>query len=505
MASFDVWKESWIPLRFDDGTRREVGLGEALALAHKAIEIDEPVPTLAFGLYRLLVALVMDIQRFSDQDDLLDALEDEAFDQSLVDAYHREHAERFDLFHATTPFLQTAVSEAEKKKPSPVAGLLQHIPSGTGATHFSHALAESHAWSPALCARALTAIAPFMTAGGAGYSPSINGAPPWYVLPKGKSLRETLLLNCWAEQDTPPYQGLGVPSWRRAAPIKPKEEQKRYSLLEGLTWQPRLICLMPGEPGICTYTGQECPNLVRDMVFTFGLKTGDPDNWQDPNVAYTLDDKNKRFKVMPREGYQAWRNLAVFALAQKSNATAMRPMVMHQLHKLSQSRRELRQVELECYGMRTDNMKIFEWHCETLKVESKVFTLPNGYSEVQRAIGKVEQYDKLLRNCIQQAYRKYLSPPSRELWERVRVPFLQTFLLQLGKTSEGDLEAMDRVQGEWDRTVERLTERVLESYLQRLGQRPEAQLIAANVRKYYRGTVRKWRGGSDHKKGAKSA
>lgn len=502
MTSFDVWTEPWVPLRFQDGSRREVGLGEALVSAHLATEIDEPVPTLAFGLYRLLVALTMDLHRFEDREELLDALELTSFDPTVIGKYHREHSDRFDLFHPKRPFLQTAASAEEQKKRSAVAGLLQHVPSGTGATHFAHGLAENHAWSPAVCARALTAVAPFMTAGGAGYSPSINGAPPWYVLPKGKTLRETLLYNCWAEQGTPPYTGLGLPAWRQAAPITPKEERKRYSLMEGLTWQPRLICLIPGEAGTCTYTGEACPQLVREMVFTFGLKTGDPDNWQDPNVAYTFDEKKGRSKVMPREGYQAWRNLAVFALAQQSNTEAKRPMVMQQLRQLSQDRSELRRMELECYGMRTDNMKIFEWHCETLKIDANVFTLPNGYSEVQRAISTVERYDKLLRNCINKAYKKYLPAPSQLLWEEVRVPFLKQFLPLLGQTTEGDLRAVDTLQNDWEGIVERQTSGVLESYLSRLGQRPEAQILAADIRKYYRGTLRKWSGASDNKKGA---
>lgn len=493
MASFNVWKEGWIPLRFADGSRREVGIGEVLEKAHLATEIDEPVPTLAYGMYRLLIALVMDLHRFERISQLHDALEKGSFEMAEVEEYHRDNADRFNLFDERFPFLQTAVPASERKKASSVAALLQHIPSGTGATHFVHGLAGEQAWAPAVCARALTAIAPFMTAGGAGYSPSINGAPPWYVLLRGRDLRQTLLLNCWHRRDSPPYKGLGSPAWRETVAITPKDERKTYTLLEGLTWQPRLVSLVPGPGGVCNYSGHESPVLIREMVFTFGLKTGDPEAWRDPHVAYRPDEKKGLAKVMPREGHQAWRNLSAFALARhRDDNASTRPMVLSQLARLLDEGYETGDLELECYGMRTDNMKIFEWHCEGLKVGKGVFTHPNAEAEVGKAMDTVDRYDRLLRNSLKLAYKKYLDPPTRELWEKVRGPFQRQFLHDLGATRHGALEDLNKLQESWEQIVRRDTEAILDSYLDRLGQRPEALLVAAETRKYFLGALRKW-------------
>src|SRR5207244_1069096 len=145
-----------------------------------------PLPTVEFGLYRLLVTLVLDIFELQSADNLeslLDAGSFDAFDAVRIDAYFDSLKERFDLFHAKYPFLQTPGMTSEK--PKPLAALLQPLPSGTNANHFHHGNESAFAACPAAAARLLTTIAPFMTAGGAGLSPSLNGAPPWYALARG--------------------------------------------------------------------------------------------------------------------------------------------------------------------------------------------------------------------------------------------------------------------------------------------------------------------------------
>ena len=238
MATFDLVLQRWILVMDGNGKAHQAGLKELLLKAHTLREIRDPLPTVEFGLYRLLTALVMDAFGLSHSAQLENLLEKGHFDAAKVETYFEAYGDRFDLFDATHPFLQTAEMTSEADKP--LAGLLHPVPSGTNALHFHHALEKNFAVCPAAAARLLCTIAPFMTAGGAGLSPSVNGAPPWYVLINGQTLFETICLNCCT---VPLPQGNdGVPAWRAKGRLE-AGKRNTAKLLEGLTWQPRRILL----------------------------------------------------------------------------------------------------------------------------------------------------------------------------------------------------------------------------------------------------------------------
>ncbi len=87
---------------------------------------------------------------------------------------------RFDLFDPERPFLQTPPQAGDTDKAKSVVELFYHLPTGTNVIHFFH-MEEAEQAVAAAVARALCSDRTFMTSGGAGYSPSINGTPPWYV------------------------------------------------------------------------------------------------------------------------------------------------------------------------------------------------------------------------------------------------------------------------------------------------------------------------------------
>ena len=487
MMSFNLWTERWVPVLFENGDRREVGLRELLQRAHEMVEIDDPLPTVCYGLYRMLVALVMDIHQFEELDQLADALEKGRFEAENLGTYEDEFGKLFDLFDEKRPFFQTALPADHSEKLKPVAALFQHVPSGTGATHFAHGNADEHAWSPQVCARALTTIAPFMTAGGAGYSPSINGAPPWYLLLKGKNLFETLLLNCWGEPSDGVYGELGKPAWREEKPVEPKVERHSYTLLEGLTWQPRIVQLQPGSGGICTSSGEPSEILVRDMYFTFGWKVGSPDNWTDPHVAYVVDEKRGRLKVMPREGRDPWRHFSAFTLAER------RPKTLAQLEQLQDELPTLEDVRLECLGMRTDNAKIFEWRRETLRLSKGVFRHPEAEMMVEQGLEYVDEYGGLLRNCLKTAFEHHRPDALNLFYESLRTPFLSDYLGRLSESREAS--ELQQLRFDWRDRVKRESTAVFKAELDKLGLRGEVLVkrLADAKMKYY-GTLKKWMG-----------
>ncbi|MGH7441487.1 MAG: type I-E CRISPR-associated protein Cse1/CasA, partial [bacterium] len=58
--SFDVVTEPWIPVVRHDHSSVELGIRACLEQAHQFQEIHHDSPLVEFGLYRLLVAFVLD-------------------------------------------------------------------------------------------------------------------------------------------------------------------------------------------------------------------------------------------------------------------------------------------------------------------------------------------------------------------------------------------------------------------------------------------------------------
>lgn len=478
MASFDLRHEPWIPVVYHDGGREELGLRELLARAPTIREISDPIPTAEFGLYRLLVALVMDIFTLRDTEDLAEVLETGAFNAVTVDAYFAKWSDRFDLFHPTYPFYQSAGMSGEEEKP--FALVLPSIPSGTNVNHFHHHPEGNFGVSPAVAARILTTIPTFMIAGGPGYSPSINSAPPWYVLVRGKSLFETLCLNCCVTLHPNP-SGDAPPCWCWNAPV----EYKKYtetSLLQALTWQPRRLRLIPGEEGECALTGWRSPVIVCRMNFLPGASYGF--RWHDPNVAY------KRSKtvtsISPTEGRELWRDTGPLALLRENEYESQigkirfeRPQIINQFQLLhdQQILSQDAQIELRIFGMRTDSAKVFEWQCEQLILPVSLIREGINCGEAQRAMESADSISNALKEAIKMAYPRdgkgnkaafssIITDAQRDYWATLRVDFY-SLLLDLAALPTGDARdvPLSACRKYWHTRLQKVGSMILEDAL----------------------------------------
>jgi CRISPR system Cascade subunit CasA len=452
-----------------------VSLHEALVRAHEFQEVQHELPTVEFGLYRLLVALAGDIF-FVEPDEPLNTprlgrvLAQGRFDEARIAAYFERYANRFDLFHETCPFLQIGGLQDKEK---PIANLLHPLPSGTNVTHFHHALENNLAVSPEAAFGLLTTIAPWMTAGGAGLSPSINGAPPVYALVKGNNLFETSVLNLCAM----PLQYASDedrPAWRWTREVGGERAEAGY--LESLTWMPRRIRLTPGEGGLCTLTGRDSAILVRTMKFVAGDSTRFA--WQDPNAAYRLSDKGATILRM-REGRALWRDTAPLALLKEKDQVAERPRVVDQFADLVESSviGQGTPLRLELYGLRTDlKMKVFEWQCErlTLPVPLVMDTSSEaGFGlEVQDWMSQANSVAYELRQAVKhlyprggqgnkRAFETRIAYIERRYWESLR-PTFNDLLDGLAHLEANTAMHRQPLRAAWRKAVEKAARSVFE-------------------------------------------
>ena len=223
------------------------------------------------------------------------------------------------------------------------------------------------------------------------------------------------------------------------------------------------------------------------MYFTFGWKVGSPDNWTDPHVAYVVDEKRGRLKVMPREGRDPWRHFSAFTLAER------RPKTLAQLEQLQDELPTLEDVRLECLGMRTDNAKIFEWRRETLRLSKGVFRHPEAEMMVEQGLEYVDEYGGLLRNCLKTAFEHHRPDALNLFYESLRTPFLSDYLGRLSESREAS--ELQQLRFDWRDRVKRESTAVFKAELDKLGLRGEVLVkrLADAKMKYY-GTLKKWMG-----------
>lgn len=459
--SFNVLTEPWIPVIRSDGSRDELGIVPCLEQAQNLREIRDPAPIVEFGLHRLLVVFMLDAlmhvnRRPEGLLDVKDLLREGRFDPGMIEAYVERCGDVFDLFHPERPFLQTKM---DKAKPKPLAGMFPAVPSGTNAVHWHHVLEVSTRVSAQEAARLLTTIAPFMTSGGAGLSPSINGAPAVYALPMGKNLFDTILLNTplRTNQDS----GDGAVAWRSTR--MPGQERTQATTVESLTWRPRRIHLVPeiGDGSI----------HVREMKFDKGDSTRL--RWVDASIAYRYS-KEKFTPIRMRENRPIWRDAGALLLLgeaehgrRETRVSSRRPDVVEHAFALTEANDAL---VVNVYGMRTDmKMKVFEWSKSALCVPSRLGRSTRLGSVVQSELDRAEQAAYWLRNCVKILYPREGAGNKRPLgtiadrcertyWQRLESHFqpLMNAFAALDEDAPDDPALIAATAQDWCQTIRRL-------------------------------------------------
>lgn len=459
--SFNVLTEPWLPVITHQRDLREVGIQECLEHAHELKEIRAQSPIVEFGLYRVLTAFVLDAlisvgQRPEISLDLKKLLQGGRFDMDMIGKYVDLCGDVFDLFHPEHPFLQTKM---EDESPKALAGMFPAVPSGTNANLWHHGHEEEFSVSSPDAARLLTTIAPFMTSGGAGLSPSINGAPALYTLPTGKNIFETLLLNITPARNQ--ETGDGKIAWRNER--CPGGERSQANLTEALTWRPRQIQLVPE-------TDDEGTTIVRKMKFKKGDSTRM--EWRDPNVAYRFG-KDKVTPIRMQDNRPVWRDSGPLILLDgytrgtgANKVSFRRADVVEQAFEISGKGKEL---VIHVFGMRTDmKMKVFEWIKSTLVIPSNLGISTRLGSMVQYEIDKADQASYALRIGIKNLYPRggegnknalstLINRSEREYWQKLKSCFFEMLqeIASLSTDIEDDSDAASSFAKEWRKAIRR--------------------------------------------------
>ena len=289
MGRFNLIDKEWIPVRFPDGTRAELGIRDTLLQSGAIKAIEDSSPLVVAGLHRFLLAVLYRALEGPTDTDQAKAFFNEGLPGEKITVYLEKWRDRFCLFHEKYPFGQNP--NVPKDQIEPWTKLTAEYNAPSNKVLFDHTDAKNPGErTPKECARWLLSTMTFSISGGRGYypSPSPNAM---MCIPLGRNLHETLCYNLV------PYSNRDVMNddsvlWEREPRTLPLSTPKRiaFGYADLYTWQPRMILM------------EEAPsNEVKVLRFIAGDGFENPSMNPDPMQPCVNDRTKGRLPVRFRE------------------------------------------------------------------------------------------------------------------------------------------------------------------------------------------------------------
>lgn len=275
---YDLTNNDWVRVLRRDGTTGRISLLQALRDADR-LHLAYSNPMDRFAVFRFILALgywcFANTDRPPEPGKPLPA---------PWISWLEENREYFELYGNGPRFYQDPAARHVR----PVTDLLHEIPTGNNFSHFKHSLDYVSGLCLPCCIQGLLRFTVYATSGLPKLKSSINGMPPFYALPWGKTLAETLCLN-WEPRDL-----MGTPAWVDNT-VDPRTDP--VPLLVGLTALARRSRLHEPVAGdvACAGCGERPGLLVHSCDYQTAGDIANP-HWQDPHVCYG-GKENKPLKV----------------------------------------------------------------------------------------------------------------------------------------------------------------------------------------------------------------
>jgi CRISPR system Cascade subunit CasA len=351
MRRFNLIDEKWIPLRFRDGTRDELGIRDTV-IKSKIIEaIEDPSPLVVAALHRFLLAvLYRALEGPTDIDQAKEYFKTGLPDEKIT-AYLEKWRDRFWLFDEKYPFGQIPTFEPKVWRAWTV--LAAEHNADNAKVLFDHVDVETPGTiSEAAATRWILATQTFSVSCGkselshTGTAPSATAA---MVLPLGRDLHDTLLLSLVPQNRE--IAAADRPLWERTpeslASLKEGLERTIGGLADRYTWRIRSIRLNADD---------SC--RIGKLAFASGVGNSSIDQI-DPMHGYRVDEKRGKLPIQFRDrGF--WRDFDSL-LPDESH---LAPQVIEHAAALTRLNRERFPRSVMVLGQANNKAKIEYWRME---------------------------------------------------------------------------------------------------------------------------------------------
>ncbi|MFH1798081.1 MAG: type I-E CRISPR-associated protein Cse1/CasA [Candidatus Omnitrophota bacterium] len=353
MSRFNLIDEKWIPVRFLNGTRGELGIIDTLLRSKEIAAIEDQSPLVVAALHRFLLAVLYRALEGPTDIDQAKNLFTTGLPEDKIKAYLEKWRNRFWLFDEKYPFGQNPhVPEDEIE---PWTKLTAEYNATSNKVLFDHT--DTTNLCPVLpnkIARWIISTLNFSVRGGRGYRPSPSSGA-LICIPKGNDLHQTMLLSLV------PYPNRNVMEqdsalWERNPNKLPLKVSERvpFGYADLYTWQARLMRLIVGKNEECT-----------EVAFIPGIGYDhETSTFRDPMVPYRVGKKGVRQIEWEERGL--WRSFSSL-LPDVKSPEGLEPGVVNYLASLSLKRLITSSVTFNVIGQKFKNASVEFWRMECFR------------------------------------------------------------------------------------------------------------------------------------------
>ena len=401
MSLFNLIDEKWIPVRFPDRTRGELGIRDTLLRSKEIAAIEDQSPLVVAALHRFLLAVLYRALEGPTDIDQAKIFFKQGLPCEKIMAYLEKWHDRFWLFDEKYPFGQNP--NVPQDKIEPWTKLTAEYNATSNKVLFDHTnTTEPGSREPKECARWLLSTMSFSISGGRGYypSPSPNAM---MCIPLGRDLQETLCYNLVPYTNRDVMQGDSA-LWEREPKALPLGIQKQCAsgYADLYSWQARMVLLEDIDSG-----------KVRFTRFVAGQGFENTSNSRDPMQPYKVDKTRGILPVQFREDRGTWRDFD--SLLPEPNPESAPQTIHHAIHLAGRKVDSMpRSVLVLGLKYKPPNANVDFWRMER-------FTLPEALAgdrfirtEIRQLLDDAEKTEESLWKACRSFARDLLSRGDRD-------------------------------------------------------------------------------------------
>lgn len=409
MSRFNLIDEKWIPVRFLNGSRGELGIQDTLLRAKEIAAIEDHSPLVVAALHRFLLAVLYRALEGPTDIDQAKKLFREGLSSGKIRAYLKEWRDRFWLFHDKYPFYQVPDYEPKEKNGEKQwrswSVLAAEHNADNAKVLFDHLDVTKSGSIPAGRACCwLLACQTFVLGGGRSdfqYTKSSPSATAVMVLPLGANLHDTLAFSLVPQNRE--VLKHDMPIWEKTpekvATLRKGIERKALGWADLYTWRTRSIKFNSNDEG----------NTVKELAFASGVAYSS-EGFVDPMLAYKVSEEKGRQHVRFRER-GLWRD---FDSLLPDNQGPV-PKVIEHAVALSKSYQNRFPRSMMVLGQANDQAKIEFWRMERFALPETLAGDRFIRTEMRELLDEAEQAGRALEKAMKVAARFIIAKGERKL------------------------------------------------------------------------------------------
>jgi CRISPR system Cascade subunit CasA len=400
-SRFNLIDERWIPVRFPDGARAELGIKETLLRAKDIAVIEDPSPLVVAALHRFLLAVLYRALEGPTDIDQAKGWFKAGLPADKIEGYLEQWRPRFWLFDEKQPFGQ--IADFEPKTWRAWTALAAEHNADNAKVLFDHIdVTRPNAVPPGTTVRWMLATQTFSVSAGkselshTGTAPSATAA---MALPIGCNLEDTLLMSLVPQNRV--VFDRDSPIWERSADslasLKSGAERAIGGIADRYTWRTRSIRLRSDEAG-----------NVHSLAFASGVENASKDGI-DPMLAYRVDKDKGRLPIQFKER-GLWRDFDSLL----PDDARLAPGVIEHAAALTRFAHERFPQSVMVLGQANNKAKIEYWRMERFALPQALLGNRSIRTEIRQLLTDAEDTQKALWQACRRFARDLLSRGERE-------------------------------------------------------------------------------------------